>query len=216
MDQFALLRTVSTTPSLAIQHTGAHELIRFGRLANRRDPNRRDPIRRPNWGSLVSAGRVNPKNGLPNLDSTFSPNSLADRLSLLADADREFATKTGSAFVTSHCTNEEAALALMRSAAGAAFDLSKEPHFPALFAGCGTKVGQVIGATSPDGTEVTDRPVNAAELLATLCRILEVDGKSEFDSTSGKPIRDDGVMVPPQARTMLFDSAIKPIHELVR
>ncbi|MFM9965558.1 MAG: DUF1501 domain-containing protein [Planctomycetaceae bacterium] len=87
--------------------------------------------------------------------------------------------------------------------------------FPALFAGCGTKVGQVIGATSPDGTEVTDRPVNAAEFLTTLCHILEVDGKSEFDSTNTRPIRDDGVMVPPLARTTLFDEAIKPILELV-
>ena len=35
-------------------------------------------------------------------------------------------------------------------------------------------------------------------------------------ATTGKPIRDDGVMVPPLARTTLFDPQAKLIHELIR
>lgn len=259
--------------------------------------------------------------GLPNLAARFDPSSSADRLALLAEADREHAARTAATASRSHHGNVEAALNLMRSPAAAAFDLSKEPEklrdaygrypvgqgcllarrlvevgvpfvevtypvknangdwdthknhfpmlkdtllptldsalptliadlkdrgmldstlviamgemgrtpkinsgasrdhfcvaFPALFAGGGVKVGQVIGATSKDGTEVKDRPVNAAELLTTVGTILGLDGTTEFDTTTGKPVKGDGLMVPALARTTLFDTKAKPVQELI-
>ncbi|MDR3621649.1 MAG: DUF1501 domain-containing protein, partial [Paludisphaera borealis] len=44
-------------------------------------------------------------------------------------------------------------------------------HFPRVFnvalAGGGVKGGQVIGASSPDGSEVKDRPVTVPDLMAS-------------------------------------------------
>lgn len=265
---------------------------------------------------------ADPSTGLANLSARFQPASAADRLSLLAEADREFAERRPAPAVDAHRANVEATLKLMRSPAAAAFDLSKEPAklreaygnhhagrgcllarrlievgvpfveviypnkitangdwdthknnfptlknillpsldaalptliadlkqrgllettlviamgemgrtwkinsgasrdhqvvlFPALFAGAGIKAGQVIGATSKDGTEVKDRPVNAAELLATICRILHVEGETEYDVFSGKPIDDSTAMLPPVARATLFNTKAKPVHELM-
>ena len=65
-------------------------------------------------------------------------------------------------------------------------------HFPqafsAVLAGGGIAGGQVYGATSQDGTEVTDGKINQQDLLATLCQALGVDPASENTATGGRPI----------------------------
>jgi hypothetical protein len=66
-------------------------------------------------------------------------------------------------------------------------------HFPRAFnaalAGCGVTGGQVLGATSPDGSEVADRPVSVNDLLATFCHALGIDHRRENMTPVGRPIK---------------------------
>ncbi len=66
-------------------------------------------------------------------------------------------------------------------------------HFPRVFsvalAGGGVKGGQVIGASSPDGTEVKDHPVGVTDLLTTFCHALKIDPTKENMSPIGRPIK---------------------------
>jgi len=66
-------------------------------------------------------------------------------------------------------------------------------HFPRAFnvalAGGGVRGGQVIGQTSPDGSEVVDRPVTVPDLMATLCRSMGVDGDHETMTAIGRPMK---------------------------
>ena len=55
--------------------------------------------------------------------------------------------------------------------------------------GGGIKGGQCIGETSVDGMEVKDRPVSAADLLATICQSAGVDPMKQNMSNVGRPIR---------------------------
>jgi len=77
-------------------------------------------------------------------------------------------------------------------------------HFPRVFnaalAGGGVKGGQVIGASSDDGTEVKDRPVTVPDLMATMCRSLGIDADKENQTAIGRPIR--------------IVEGGKPVHEL--
>ena len=74
-------------------------------------------------------------------------------------------------------------------------------HFPKVFnvalAGGGVKGGQVIGASSADGTEVKDHPVTVPDLMASLCHALQVDPSKEFMTDIGRPIKvvDGGKVV---------------------
>ena len=74
-------------------------------------------------------------------------------------------------------------------------------HFPRVFnvalAGGGVKGGQVIGASSADGTEVKDRPVAVNDLLASLCHALKIDPTKEDHEPVGRPIKivDGGKVV---------------------
>jgi hypothetical protein len=74
-------------------------------------------------------------------------------------------------------------------------------HFPRVFnvalAGGGIKGGQVLGASSADGTEVKDRPVAVNDLLSSFCHALKIDPKKENMSPQGRPIKivDGGTMV---------------------
>jgi hypothetical protein len=65
-------------------------------------------------------------------------------------------------------------------------------HYPQAFscvlAGGGIAGGQVYGATSQDGTEVTDGKMNEQDLLATLCQALGVDPSTENIAEGGRPI----------------------------
>jgi hypothetical protein len=75
-------------------------------------------------------------------------------------------------------------------------------HFPKVFnvalAGGGIKGGQVIGASSPDGSEVKDRPVSVPDLMASFCHTLKVDPTKEVQTPIGRPIKvvDGGKVVP--------------------
>ncbi|MBN9518352.1 DUF1501 domain-containing protein, partial [bacterium] len=55
-------------------------------------------------------------------------------------------------------------------------------------AGGGVKGGQAVGRTSADGMTVEDRPVSAADFLATLCRVVGVDPEKTNMSNVGRPI----------------------------
>ncbi len=55
-------------------------------------------------------------------------------------------------------------------------------------AGCGVKGGTVIGKVDAKGGEVTDRPVNAQEFLATICHSLDIDCHKEYQSREGRPM----------------------------
>jgi hypothetical protein len=65
-------------------------------------------------------------------------------------------------------------------------------HFPmawsVVLGGAGVKGGQAIGRSAADGHEVVDRPVQVADLYATICSALGVDYKKENISPEGRPI----------------------------
>ncbi|WP_406697655.1 DUF1501 domain-containing protein [Singulisphaera sp. Ch08] len=74
-------------------------------------------------------------------------------------------------------------------------------HFPRVFnialAGGGIKGGQVLGASSPDGSEVKDQPIAVTDLLASFCHSLKIDPAKENMSSLGRPIKivDGGKVV---------------------
>ena len=74
-------------------------------------------------------------------------------------------------------------------------------HFPRCFnvalAGGGIKGGQVIGTSSPDGSEVKDRPVEVNDLFTSFCHSLKIDPSKENLSPLGRPIKivDGGKVV---------------------
>lgn len=58
----------------------------------------------------------------------------------------------------------------------------------AVLAGGGLRAGQVIGRTSKDGMEIEERPVPAADFMATVCLALGVDPTKQNLSNIGRPI----------------------------
>ena len=66
-------------------------------------------------------------------------------------------------------------------------------HWPnswtTVLAGGGIKGGQVVGKTSDDGMEVTERPVNVEDLLSTVASALGIDATKQNVSNVGRPIR---------------------------
>jgi len=71
-----------------------------------------------------------------------------------------------------------------------------------VLAGGGIKGGQVIGKTSADGMEVTDRPVGTEDLLATIALGLGIDVTKQNNSNIGRPIR-------------IVEPTAKPIKEVL-
>lgn len=64
------------------------------------------------------------------------------------------------------------------------------PHaWSAALAGGGLRGGQAVGSTDAGGTAVVDRPVRVPDLLATLCRAVDVDFTKQNTSNVGRPIR---------------------------
>lgn len=55
-------------------------------------------------------------------------------------------------------------------------------------AGGGVQGGRVIGRVDAKGGEVTDRPVNAQDFLATICHALQIDYHKEYLSKEGRPM----------------------------
>jgi uncharacterized protein (DUF1501 family) len=66
-------------------------------------------------------------------------------------------------------------------------------HFPrafsAILAGGGIRGGQVVGATSATGVDVTSRPVTVPDLFCTFCRALGLDPRKEHLTPLGRPVR---------------------------
>jgi hypothetical protein len=79
-------------------------------------------------------------------------------------------------------------------------------HFPsawsAVLGGGGIKGGQVLGKTSPGGEAIEERPVSVPDLLATICRALNIDLHKSNQSNVGRPIS-------------LVDKAGKPLEDVV-
>jgi uncharacterized protein (DUF1501 family) len=65
-------------------------------------------------------------------------------------------------------------------------------HFPRTFtvamAGGGIRGGRVIGKTSADGQEITERPVTVPDFFCTICRALVIDPHHENQTSLGRPI----------------------------
>ena len=68
-------------------------------------------------------------------------------------------------------------------------------NFGMLLAGCGIAGGRCIGATSDNGEEITDSPVEVDDVFATICECLEIDPYKELYTPEGRPLRivDEGV-----------------------
>jgi hypothetical protein len=66
-------------------------------------------------------------------------------------------------------------------------------HYPRVFsaalAGGGVRGGQVIGASTDDGTAVQRDPVTAPDLFCTICQALHVDPRKENVSPIGRPLK---------------------------
>ena len=66
-------------------------------------------------------------------------------------------------------------------------------HYPRVFnaamAGCGVKGGQVIGASTKDGSAVDHDPVTVHDLFASICQALNVNPAHENISPLGRPIK---------------------------
>lgn len=66
-------------------------------------------------------------------------------------------------------------------------------HFPnawsCVLGGSGIVGGSIVGATSADGLEVTDRPTSAADLLATICGAVGVPASTENYTEDGRPVK---------------------------
>jgi hypothetical protein len=78
-------------------------------------------------------------------------------------------------------------------------------HYPkawstVLFGG-GIKGGQAIGKTDVEGATVTERPVNAVDFMATVCKALGVDYKKMNETPIGRPIG-------------IADRGAKPVEQL--
>lgn len=74
-------------------------------------------------------------------------------------------------------------------------------HYPRVFsaalAGGGVKGGQVIGASSADGTDVKSRPVTVPDLFCSLCQSLKINPRKENIGPLDRPIKivDGGTSV---------------------
>jgi uncharacterized protein (DUF1501 family) len=65
-------------------------------------------------------------------------------------------------------------------------------HWPrlgsVLLAGGGLKMGQIIGASSPDGGLPTERPIGPGDVLATVYKHLGIDPDLNVVNLQGRPI----------------------------
>lgn len=79
-------------------------------------------------------------------------------------------------------------------------DAGGRDHFPnawsCVLAGGGIQGGSILGKTSEDGMEVVDRPVEAPDLLATICQAVGVDPEVENMTEDRRPIKiSEGVPI---------------------
>ncbi len=57
----------------------------------------------------------------------------------------------------------------------------------AVIGGCGIKGGQAIGKTNEDGTQVTERPLDAPDLMATCYKALGIPIDRQYTTPNGRP-----------------------------
>lgn len=75
-------------------------------------------------------------------------------------------------------------------------------HYPrvfnALMAGGGVRGGQVIGASTADGTSIKDQPVKVEDLFHSICHSVQVNPEIEHISPLGRPMKivDGGEVIP--------------------
>jgi uncharacterized protein (DUF1501 family) len=67
-----------------------------------------------------------------------------------------------------------------------------------LFAGGGTRPGQIIGATDKQAAAPTSDPVSISDLLRTICTLLGIDSEREYPDPLGRPVPlvDGGKLIP--------------------
>src|SRR4029077_708517 len=67
-----------------------------------------------------------------------------------------------------------------------------------LFAGGGTRPGQIIGATDKQAAAPTSDPVGISDLLHTIHTLLGIDSKKEYLDPLGRPVPlvDGGKLIP--------------------
>ena len=70
-------------------------------------------------------------------------------------------------------------------------------NFCAVLAGAGIQGGQVVGSTSRDGQEISNRPVEVEDLFQTFCKAMQIDADEELYTPGGRPLAivDGGVPV---------------------
>lgn len=61
--------------------------------------------------------------------------------------------------------------------------------FSALMAGGGLKGGSIVGASDPDGMVPAERPVQIADIHATVCHALGIESSREVITPQGRPMR---------------------------
>jgi hypothetical protein len=62
-------------------------------------------------------------------------------------------------------------------------------NFNMLMAGAGVAGGVCVGATSGDGMEIADRPVEVDDLFQTMCHCMGIDADEELITPAGRPLR---------------------------
>lgn len=69
--------------------------------------------------------------------------------------------------------------------------------WPVVLSGAGVRGGQVIGATDPDGVDVTDRAISVADLCQTFCHVMGMDPTEEYHTTDSRPMKivDGGTVI---------------------
>jgi hypothetical protein len=83
-------------------------------------------------------------------------------------------------------------------------DAGRDHHarvFSCIMAGGGIKGGQVIGSSDKDGMDPAERPVQVADLHASVCHALGIDYKRELTTPLGRPMK-------------LVKEGAKPVSEL--
>ena len=79
-------------------------------------------------------------------------------------------------------------------------DIGRDHWAPAaslLFAGAGVQPGRVIGATTQDGSQVTDNPIAPADVAWTVYESLGIDPHKQLRTPDGRPVEilDEGRML---------------------
>ncbi|MEW4489580.1 DUF1501 domain-containing protein [Thalassoglobus sp. JC818] len=62
-------------------------------------------------------------------------------------------------------------------------------NFNLLIGGSSIRGGVCVGQTSPDGLDITDRPVSVEDLFATLCTAMDMDPYEELITPEGRPLQ---------------------------